>query len=93
MNDERNTPRIPHNITINDRKNLVISGVEEVVSCDSEIIVIRTVMGELTINGIKLHMGSFNRDNGELKLDGQIKELIYSDVDTQKRGFFSRLLR
>lgn len=93
MNDERNTPKIPHNVVMNNRNTLEISGVEEVVNCDEEIIVIRTVMGELSINGAKLHIGSFNRDSGELKLDGKIKELIYSDVDTDRRGFFSRLFR
>lgn len=93
MNDERNTPRIPHNIVMNNRNTLNVSGVEEVVSCDEEIVVIRTVMGELSINGAKLHIGSFNRDSGELKLDGKIKELIYSDIDTERRGFFSRLFR
>lgn len=93
MNDERNIPRKPHNITMTDRSTLVISGVEEVVSCDSEIIVIHTVMGELSINGMKLHIGSFNRDSGELHLDGRIKELVYTDIDPDRHGFFSRLFR
>lgn len=93
MNDERNIPRKPHNITMTDRSTLVISGVEEVVSCDSEIIVIHTVMGELSINGMKLHIGSFNRDSGELRLDGRIKELVYTDIDPERHGFFSRLFR
>lgn len=93
MTDERNMPRAPHNIVMNDRKTLSVSGVNEVVSCDEEIIVIRTVMGELSITGTKLHIGSFNRESGELKLDGNVKELVYADIDARQQGFFSRLFR
>ncbi len=93
MTDERNSPRKPHNLVLNDRRTLSVSGVNEVVSCDEEIVVIRTVMGELSITGAKLHIGSFNRETGELQLDGTVKELVYADVETGRQGFFARLLR
>ena len=93
MTEEKNQMRVPHNIVMNDRKNLSLTGVEEVLSCDEEIVSVRTSMGELTISGMKLHIGSFNRASGELKLDGTVKELVYADIDPQRRGFFGRLLR
>lgn len=93
MTEEKNAVQKPHNIIMNDRKNLSLSGVQEVLSCDEEIISLRTVMGELTVNGRQLHIGSFNRDSGDLKIDGKIKELIYTDADLQPRGFFGRLFR
>lgn len=93
MNDERNIPHAPHNIVMNNRKTLSISGVNEVVSCDEEIVVIRTVMGELSVSGTRLHIGSFNRENGELQLDGNVKELVYTDLETNRRGLFDKLFR
>ena len=93
MTEEKNQMRVPHNIVMNDRKSLSLTGVEEVLNCDEEIVSVRTSMGELTISGMKLHIGSFNRANGELKLDGTVKELVYADIDPQRRGFFGRLLR
>ncbi len=93
MNDAGNIPRAPQNISLSSRSSLVVTGVEEVVSCDAEIIVLRTLMGELSIAGMQLHMGSFNRDSGEFKAEGKVKELIYKDIDVDKGGFFSRLFR
>ena len=76
MTDEKNLSRPPHNLILNDRRTLSVSGVGEVISCDEEIVVIRTVMGELTVSGSKLHIGRFDRESGELQLDGNVKELV-----------------
>ena len=93
MNDEKRPVQMPHNLTMNDRKNLTMTGVEEVIGCDEEVLTVKTVMGEMTVSGARLHIGSFNRSTGELKVDGQIKELIYTDADLKPRGFFSRLFK
>ena len=63
------------------------------IGCDEEILTVKTVMGEMTVAGRQLRIGSFNRATGELKIDGEIKELIYSDVELKKVGFFSKLFR
>ncbi|MBQ1412854.1 MAG: sporulation protein YabP [Clostridia bacterium] len=93
MTDEKNLSRLPHNLILNDRRTLSVAGVSEVVSCDEEIVVLRTVMGELTVSGSKLHIGRFDRESGELKLDGSIKELVYTDLETRQRGLFDKLFR
>ena len=93
MNEEKRTVHLPHNIVLNDRKNLSVTGVGEVLGCDEEVMTVKTSNGELTITGSGLHIGSFNRGTGELKVDGRIKELIYSDAQPRQSGFFKRLFK
>ena len=92
MSEKQRTVQ-PHDIMIKGRRNLSVTGVEEVLGCDEELLSIKTVMGKMTIAGKQLHIGSFNRSTGELQVDGEIKELFYEDVDLKKQGLFSRLFR
>ena len=76
-----------------DRRNLSMTGVEEVIGCDEEQLTLKTSMGELTVDGNGLHIGSFNRSTGELKLDGVIRGIVYADAEPDKQGFFKRLFK
>ena len=93
MAEEKRQAHMPHSVTMNDRSTLALTGVQEVLGCDEEIVTVRTVMGDLTVSGMKLHIGSFDRASGVLKLDGSINELVYADSDPERRGFFGRLFR
>ena len=91
--NEKQGAVLPHDIVLKDRRSLSVTGVEEVIGCDEELMTVRTVMGEMTIAGKQLHIGNFNRSTGELKIDGEIKELVYSDIDLKPRGLFAKLFR
>ena len=45
-----------HNITINERKNIVISGVKKIESFDEEEFLLETAMGFLVIKGSELEI-------------------------------------
>ena len=60
---------------------------------DEENIVLITEMGELSIKGAKLHINKFSVENGELNVEGDISSLIYSNVQENQGGFFSKLFR
>lgn len=94
MNDkERIQARPAHNIIMENRRMLNLSGVKDVDSFDEQTIVLATELGELTIKGLKLHISHLNQETGELNVDGEISELLYSDVQIEPHGFFSRLFR
>lgn len=93
MNDEKRNVPVPHNVVMNDRKKLSLTGIEEVIGCDEELLSVKTSMGELTVTGSRLHIGSFNRATGELSVDGTVRELIYADSAPETKGFFKRLFR
>lgn len=85
----RQTSR-PQSITLSERAKLSVSGVEEVISFDEERIVMKTVLGELTVNGSGLHVGKLSLDTGELNVEGLVTDLSYAEREVEG-GFWSRL--
>ncbi len=89
MSEKVNTA---HSVIIEQRENLNISGVSEVVGFDDETVLLRTSMGTLTIKGEGLHIGSFSTGSGDINIDGKIIALVYGD-DAGKGGFWRRLMK
>lgn len=83
----------PHNIIIEDRKNVTISGVTDVESFDEETVILMTDLGELVIKGFGLHISKIDVVSGDLALEGEIYNLGYTDTQTGGGGFLSRLFR
>ncbi len=83
-----------HNLILEDRKNLSLSGVTDVDCFDERIIRIFTELGELTIKGKKLHVEGVSLDTGDMKISGDIWSLQYGDRDkTGPMSLFGRLFR
>ena len=80
----------PQRITMEERARLTVTGVEEVLSFDTERIVMRTVLGELTVTGSGLHVGKLSLDTGELAVEGLASDLSYAEQSVGG-GFWSRL--
>lgn len=86
--------KLPHNMILEDRRSLSVSGVEDVDSYDENTVVLFTQLGELTIRGKNLHISKLNVDTGELSMDGEIYAIVYSEEAQKKQGgIFSKLLR
>lgn len=86
--------RIKSEIILKGRQEMSISGVEEVVNFDEESVRLKTVNGELFIEGNGIKIGTLDTDRGVVSLSGKIDGAYYSGEDEkQKRGFFGRLVR
>ena len=70
----------PHCISLEDRKNLSLSGVERVDSFDESEIIMLTEGGSLIIRGSDMHIGKLDLAAGEATVTGLIKELCYEEV-------------
>lgn len=79
MIEEKKNNKVSHNIVLENRNKLSISGVNDVDSFDDKQISAFTEMGFLTVKGSNLHINKFNTQNGELNLSGKIDSLIYSN--------------
>lgn len=90
--DKKNTA-MPHNLVLEDRRMLTLSGVSDVDSFDEETVVVFTDLGELTIRGCDLHINRLSVEVGELTVEGKISALIYSQEAAPKGGFFSKVFR
>jgi len=93
MTDERNTVSMPHNLIMEDRRSLSISGVSDVDSFDEQTVVVFTDLGELTVHGTQLHISKLSLEIGELMMEGNISSLTYSDAQPKNVGFFSKVFR
>ena len=83
-----------HEIRIGQRKEMSVSGVKEVLSFDADSVVLRSVCGEMTIEGSGLKVGALDTDRGIVTLVGKIDSLYYSaEGAEEKRGFFEKLFR
>lgn len=93
MADEKRASAMPHNLVLEDRRLLTVSGVSDVDSFDEETVVVFTDLGELTVRGSNLHINRLSVEVGELTVEGNIAALIYSDETPKSGGFFSRVFR
>lgn len=81
-------------ITLRGRRDMTVSGVEEVVNFDDEGAKLRTSDGELFIEGREIKIGTLDTDRGIVNLSGRINGFYYTTEDEkQKRGFWGRLAR
>ena len=81
-----------HNVIVEDRKKLTLTGIKDVVSFDEETVVLETSLGRLVIKGNGLHILSFVTDTGDLIGEGRIHAMIYT-AEEKNEGFFARLFR
>lgn len=82
--------QLPHKLTLNERKNLTMTGVTEVVSFDDAAVILKTCLGTLVIQGRELQLKTLSLDGGQVAVDGQIAALLYEEPRAD-RGFLRRL--
>ena len=80
-----------HQVTLDGRERLTVSGVEDVERFDENMIVMSTSAGTLVVSGENLHIGKLSLDGGELHVDGQIDALQYEEQGSGRGGLLSRL--
>ena len=84
---------LPHNLIMEGRERLSISGVEDVESFDEEAIVTYTSKGMLIVRGEGLHIEKLTIDGGDLAVEGRIQSLRYEEATKEKGGLLSRLFK
>jgi len=85
-----------HNITINERKNIVISGVKKIDSFDEEEFLMETTMGYMIIKGSDLEIIKLDTYQGNVSIKGKINSLNYMETSSKKEkeeGIFSKLFK
>ena len=75
---------LPHKLCLNERKELTMTGVTEVVSFDDSAVVLRTALGTLLIQGQQLQLKTLSLDGGQVAVDGSICALTYEEP---RQGF------
>ena len=73
-------PAMPHQLILDDRRRLSLSGVSDVDSFDDTTVIAHTTLGDLTLKGQGLHICRLNTETGDLSLEGQIDLLEYTEA-------------
>lgn len=84
---------LPHQLIVNERKELTVTGVSDVDSFDESAVIAHTALGDLTIKGTHLHICRLNTDTGDLSLEGEIDLLEYSQSKPAKGGRLARFFK
>ena len=86
---------ILHNLVMENRKRLVLSGVKEVEGFTETEVCLYTDMGQLTIKGKNLKVNRVSTETGELTMTGDmINVLIYSEKTRRSPdNFITKLFR
>jgi sporulation protein YabP len=82
---------MPHRLSLNERKELTVTAVAEVVSFDEETVVLRTNLGTLFVQGRELQLKELSPEGGQVRVTGSISSLVYQEPKSTG-GFFRRLL-
>ena len=93
MPEEKKAIRAQHNIIMENRRKLTITGVMDIDSFDETTVIVFTDLGELTIKGASLHINKIDVDTGDLLMEGDVEQIYYTDNRPQKGGFFSKVFR
>ncbi len=87
---------ISHAISINERNNIVVSGVKKIESFDSEEFLMETSLGFLMIKGNDLEIIKLDTYQGTVTIKGKLIGLNYIESLSGKEkeeGVFNRLFK
>ena len=92
MENQTKQQKAPQNndIILNDRKNLHITGVLEVISATKSLITMKTTGGNLSINGSEMKIKNLLNQQQEVDIEGFINEIKY---DAKKKKFFEKVFK
>jgi sporulation protein YabP len=82
-----------HNIILESRRRLSVSGVTDVDKFDEDVVHIYTSLGELTIKGSDLHVSDLSTDTGEMNIEGHIDSVIYGEARTSPLSLFGKIFK
>lgn len=93
MQEDNKKNILPHNLIMQNRNTLSVSGVSDVDSFDEQTVIMYTNMGELTVKGDNLHINKLNVESGDVVMEGKIYELLYSEETKKSKNLLSKLFR
>ena len=81
---------MPHKLQLNERRQLTMTGVTEVVSFDEGAVILQTSLGTLIVQGRELQLKTLSLEGGQVAVDGNISALTYEEP-RQSGGWRRRL--
>ena len=71
--------QLPHKLCLNERRELTMTGVTEVVSFEESAVVLHTGLGTLIVQGKDLQLKTLSLEGGQVAVEGTVSALIYEE--------------
>jgi len=86
---------LTHSVSINERKNIVITGVKKIDSFDENEFLLETTLGNLIIKGSELEIIKLDTYQGNVSIKGHINDLHYTEAKEKGKdeGFLTKLFK
>ena len=68
-----------HNLSINERKQINMSGIKKIVSFDSEEFLMESSLGMILLKGTSLEIIKLDTHDGNVAIKGHVNQLTYLD--------------
>ncbi len=85
-----------HSVTINERKNIVITGVKKIENFDNEEFLLETNMGFINIKGSDLEIIKLDTYQGNVSIKGKVNSFCYKETlkkSEKEESVFSKLFK
>lgn len=79
-------------ISLTNKENLVISGVNKIIGFDENHFNLDTILGNLTVKGVNLEMKNLHIENKLLEINGTITSLSYEEIK-ENNSFIKKLFK
>ncbi len=87
------SPSFTHIIKVNDRKNIIISGIKKINNFDEKEFNLESIMGNIIIKGDNLEMIKLDTLEGNVSIKGKINSFIYNDSGIKDNNIFMKLFK
>ena len=80
-------------IKLENRKSLLVTGVKNVKSFDSNEFILDTRLGMLEVEGKDLVLGKMDLANEEVSIKGEINSIEFNDKENKKESLVKRFFK
>jgi sporulation protein YabP len=80
-------------IKLENRKSLLVTGVKNVKSFDSNEFILDTRLGMLEVEGKDLVLGKMDLTNEEVSIKGEINSIEFNDKENKKESLVKRFFK
>ena len=84
-----------HNLSINNRKQITMSGIKKIISFDAEEFLMESTLGMILLKGQTLEIIKLDTHDGNVSIKGYVNQITYLD-DKQKikeESFITKLFK
>ena len=86
---------VAHNVSINDRKQIIMSGIKKIVSFDSEEFLMESSLGMVLLKGNELEIIKLDTHDGNVSIKGYVSGLTYLEEKEKikEESFITKLFK